>query len=229
MRRKRKIEEPENADRWVVSYADFITLLFALFTTLYAISHVDLGKLERFTGSMRSAFKVSGIEAVSSNVIVGIKPVNYVDVGLEKDLQEAFNKFGILEGIVISRDQRGVILSFSDALLFESGSADLRKEARPFLATAAALIKRSQRLVSIEGHTDNLPLRSTRYASNLELSTARASRTYSFLLDEEVVNPERLSASGYGEYRPAASNASLEGRTRNRRVDIVFASKRDGT
>jgi chemotaxis protein MotB len=227
MRHKRKKEEQENADRWVVSYADFITLLFAFFTTMYAISHVDAGKLARFSGSMKSAFKVSGAVTVDTSVIEGIKPVNYADIGLERDVQAEFKKFDIMEGIAIMRDQRGVVISMGDTLLFESGSSEIRREARPLLSTVASLIKKYQRSIIIEGHTDNIPLRGSRYASNLELSTARASRTYVFLLEEEAVRPEGLSAAGYGEYRPIASNATVEGRARNRRVDIIFVAKKD--
>ncbi len=229
MRRKRKIDEQENADRWVVSYADFITLLFAFFTTLYAISHVDLGKLERFSGSMKSALRVAGRDAVDASVINGIKPIDYADVGLEKDIRAEFGKFAIIESITIERDQRGVVLSFGNDLLFESGSADLKRTAEPLLAAAAAIIRKSQRRTVIEGHTDNIPLRSARYTSNLELSAARAARAFAYLLNEEAIHPEQMSASGYGEYRPAASNATPEGRARNRRVDILFVSKTDGT
>jgi chemotaxis protein MotB len=227
MRHKRKTEEPENADRWVVSYADFITLLFAFFTTMYAISHVDAGKLARFSGSMKSAFKVSGTVAVDTSVIEGIKPVNYGDIGLEREIQAEFRKFDIMEGIAVMRDQRGVVISIGDTLLFESGSSELRREARPLLSAVAAFIKKYQRAIVIEGHTDNIPLRGSRYASNMELSTARASRTYVFLLEEEAVRPEGMSAAGYGEYRPIASNATVEGRARNRRVDIIFVAKKD--
>jgi chemotaxis protein MotB len=194
---------------------------------MYAISHVDAGKLARFSGSMKSAFKVSGAVTVDTSVIEGIKPVNYADIGLERDVQAEFKKFDIMEGIAIMRDQRGVVISMGDTLLFESGSSEIRREARPLLSTVASLIKKYQRSIIIEGHTDNIPLRGSRYASNLELSTARASRTYVFLLEEEAVRPEGLSAAGYGEYRPIASNATVEGRARNRRVDIIFVAKKD--
>jgi len=227
MRHIRKKEEQENADRWVVSYADFITLLFAFFTTMYAISHVDAGKLARFSGSMKSAFKVAGAVTVDTSVIEGIKPVNYADISLEKDVQAEFKKFDIMEGIAIIRDQRGVVISIGDTILFESGSSELRREARPLLSTVATLIKKYQRTIIIEGHTDNIPLRGSRYASNLELSTSRASRTYVFLFEEEAVRPEGMSAAGYGEYRPIASNATVDGRARNRRVDIIFVAKKD--
>jgi len=228
MRKKRRHEEPENADRWVVSYADFITLLFAFFTTMYAISHVDQGKLQRFSGSMKSAFKAGGQEAGDTTVIEGIKPINYADVGLERDIEAEFKKFAILEAIAVERDQRGVVISMGDDVLFDSGSAVLKQSARPILAMIATLIRKSQRAIVVEGHTDNMPLNHPRYASNLELSTARAASTYAYLTSEESIRPEQMSAAGYGEYRPLASNATPEGRARNRRVDILFVSKKDG-
>jgi len=228
MRKKRKREEAENTDRWVVSYADFITLLFAFFTTMYAISHVDLGKLQRFSGSMKSAFKAAGQEAVDTTVIEGIKPINYADVGLERDIEDVFKRFDIIEAITVERDQRGVIITMRDDVLFDTGSAVLKQSARPILAMTATLIRKSQRDIVIEGHTDNMPLNNSRYASNLELSTARAASTYAYLTSEEAIRPEQMSAAGYGEYRPMASNATPEGRARNRRVDILFVSKKDG-
>ena len=229
MKKKRRQEDPEHPDRWIVSYADFITLLFAFFTTMYALSHVDLGKLDLFQGSMRSAFKAAGPYPMETTVIEGIKPINYADISLEKEITEQFRKFGIIESIIITREDRGVSLSFGDNVLFDSGSADLKNEAKPLLAAAASLIKRSQRSIIIEGHSDNIPLQSQRYSSNLELATARAARAFSYLVTEEALQPDRISASGYGEYRPAATNATLEGRARNRRVDIIFVSKKTGT
>jgi len=229
MRKKRKIEEHDNPDRWVISYADFITLLFAFFTTMYAISHVDLGKLVRFSGSMKSAFKTSGSDTAETPVIEGIRPVNYADVRLEKDIRADLQNFDALEGISVERDQRGVIISFEDALLFESGTADLKQGSHPLLAVIASAMRKSHRSIVVEGHTDNLPIHSSRYSSNLELSTARAANVYAYLLNDETISPERMTASGYGEYRSVASNSTPEGRARNRRVDILFVSNRDGT
>lgn len=229
MRRKHKREEPDNPDRWVVSYADFITLLFAFFTTLYAISHVDLGKLQQFTGSMKTAFKAAGKEAVDTSVIEGIKPPNYADIALEQDIRGEFNKFGIIEGVTVSRTDRGVLLSIGEQTLFGPGSADVKEGARPVLATVASLARKTQRRIVIEGHTDNMPIRNATYPSNIDLSVARAARVFAALLTEGAGRPERISTAGYGEYRPLASNATPEGRLRNRRVDIIFASQPDGT
>jgi chemotaxis protein MotB len=229
MHKKRKIEEEENQDRWVVSYADFITLLFAFFTTMYAISHVDLGKMERFSGSIKSAFKASSHEgdADKGMVINGIRPINYADIGLEKDALAELKKFGIIEAIAVVRDQRGVLISFGDSLFFESGSADLRRESWPFLSFVATLIKKYHRDIIVEGHTDNLPIHNSHYSSNIELSSSRASRIYSYLVSEEGVDGGQLGIAGYGEYRPVESNATPEGRARNRRIDIIFATKKD--
>jgi chemotaxis protein MotB len=229
MRKRRRREEHDSADRWVVSYADFITLLFAFFTTMYAISHVDQGKLERFAGSMQTAFRVTGVNTIGTVVIEGIKPANYSDITLESDIRTEFKKFDIIEGIGVLRDSRGVVVSLGDTLLFESGSADMKREALPLLTTVGALIKKSQRPVLVEGHTDNIPLRSPRYSSNLELSAARAANVFGVLLEEGSIAPDRATVSGYGQYRPIASNATPEERARNRRVDIVFVSRESGT
>lgn len=227
MRRKRKTtEDHDNPDRWVVSYADFITLLFALFTTLYAISHVDQVKLKSFTGSMKKAFKTGSADAVDTAVIEGLAVPNYADIGLENELREGFKKFAIMESIVVSRDERGVVVSLGDTLLFESGTAEIRTATRPMFAAVASMIKKTQRSVIIEGHTDNLPLRNPRYASNIELSAARAGAVFAFFMAEDHVSPDQLSTAGYGEYRPVSSNASPEGRARNRRIDIIFVSPR---
>ncbi len=228
MKKKRKHEEPENTDRWVVSYADFVTLLFAFFTTMYAISHVDVGKLQRFSGSMKSAFKATRQEGANSTVIDGIKPINYADIGLERDIRAQFKKIATIDAITVERDQRGVIISMRDDVLFDTGSDVLKQSAHPILAMIAMLIRNSQRAIVVEGHTDNMPLHNSRFSSNLELSTARAAGTYAYLTSEESIRPELMSAAGYGEYRPIASNATPEGRARNRRVDILFVSNKDG-
>lgn len=229
MTRRRRTDEQDDANRWVVSYADFITLLFAFFTTLYAISHVDLGKLARFSGSMKSAFKVADAESARRPLIEGVKPVNYADVGLEKEARAEFEKFALAEAVLVGRDGRGVTVSFRDELFFAPGSAELKPEARPLLASVAAFARKARRALVVEGHADNLPLKSERFASNLELSAARAGRVYAALLNEENVSPDALSAAGYGEYRPVAANATPEGRARNRRVDILFVTAREGT
>lgn len=230
MRRRRGTgaEEQEKDDRWVVSYADFITLLFAFFTTMYAISTVDAGKLEMFSGSMRSAFRAAA-DAAPASVIEGIPPVPPEDLTVEREARERFEKSGIMEGVTVLRDARGVTLRFEDAVLFESGRADIRKEAVPLLAAAAAVIRQTRNPIVIQGHTDTMPLRGSRYGSNWELSTARAASVLLYFLGEPALRPERFSAAGYGEFRPVASNGTPGGRSKNRRVEILLVSERSGT
>lgn len=223
---KRKREEEDNTDRWVVSYADFITLLFAFFTTMYAISHVDLGKLERFAGSMRTAFKANGAERIIT--IEGIKPVDYGIFEIEKELKTAMDKFDKIEGITTVVDERGVRLILSESVLFDSGSAMLKDKAKEILSQVVPVIKRVKNHISIEGHTDNIPIKNARYPSNWELSVARAMSVLVYIVDAHKVDPPRLSASGYGEWRPVASNLIPEGRAKNRRVEIIFEAQRNG-
>ncbi len=227
IKRAGRAEEPERDDRWVVSYADFITLLFAFFTTMYAISTVDAGKLEMFSGSMRTAFKAAA-DGRPQQVIEGIEPVPPGDLAVEREAREQLGKFAIMEGVTVARDRRGVALRFEDSLLFGSGSADIRRSAGPLLDAAAAVIRQTQGPVVIEGHTDSLPLRGSRYASNWELSAARAVSVLRYFLGEQGLRPERFSASGYGEHRPLASNGTPEGRSKNRRVEILLVREGSG-
>lgn len=227
-KRRKTEEEYENPDRWVVSYADFITLLFVFFTAMYAISHVDLGKLERFAGSMQSAFKTSG--AVSDKAVIeGINPISYDDIQLEKEVRTVFENFDktVIEGINISRSERGILISLGDSIMFDTGSAEIKDEAKKMLTAVLSVIKKIQNNIVIEGHTDNIPIKSAEYHSNWELSTARAMSVLMYLMQEDGIRPERFSASGYGEHRPIMSNATPEGRARNRRVDIIIVSKKN--
>ena len=227
MRKRRKAEEHDNADRWVVSYADFITLLFAFFTTMYAISHVDVGKLERFAGSMRSAFKATG--PGSADVIIeGISPISYEDIQLEKDIKAALGKFDKIGDVSVTREDRGISISFGDSVLFDPGSAKIKNGVAPLLSSVASIIKKVPNDIVIEGHTDNMPISNSEYHSNWELSTARATSVLMQVLKDTDIDPGRFSASGYGEFKPVATNSTPEGRAKNRRVEIIFIGRKKG-
>jgi chemotaxis protein MotB len=228
MRKKYPAQEDENTDRWVVSYADFITLLFAFFTVMYAISHVDAGKLQRFEGSMKSALNAAN-PGKGTGVIDGVRPVQQGDAVLEREISAVFKRFDTINGVHMTRNDKGLVVSLDDSVLFGTGSAAIRDEAKPMLEELASLIKKIRNHVIIEGHTDNMPSgKDARYSSNWELSAARATGVLVYLLKDEAINPERLSASGYAEYRPVASNSTPDGRARNRRVDMIFVSSGNG-
>ena len=225
MKKKMRPADEENTDRWMVSYADFVTLLFAFFTVMYAISHVDKGKLAMFTGSMQSAFGPNG--AVSKvQVIEGITPVPRDVTNMEKDFSKAIVALGDPEEVSVHLDTRGVVISLGDHLLFDSGDVALKTSAIPVLNALASVIKKLPNKVIIEGHTDNVPVNGLhpRYPSNWELSTERATHVLAHFLKNHDISPMRFSAAGYAEFRPVSGNETPEGRSKNRRVDIVVVS-----
>ncbi len=221
-RNRRRIDDYENPDRWVVSYADFITLLFAFFTALFAISHVDAGKLQNFTGSIRTAFKADVSDRGDS--IVRMSTFTSPDIAdMEQEFLGVLYKLKIKEDVSVYRDARGVVISFGDNVLFDVGQSIIKEEAFPMMSAIISVIQKSSNNFIIEGHTDNIPINSStsKYASNWELSVARATSVVNYVSNNFNISPARLSASGYAEFKPVASNASPEGRAKNRRVDIV--------
>jgi chemotaxis protein MotB len=221
VRRRAQDEEHDNADRWVVSYADFITLLFAFFTVMYSVSRVDSAKLRDFVGSTRAAFGPNA-PAAGKPVIEGIVPISPAALGLQREAVRIVEAAGARGDVSIRRDPRGVVLSLGENVLFDPGHAAVKTSSANALAAVAAVLKKSQGGAVVEGHTDSLPIGNSKYASNWELSAARATNVLAALLEGHAIPPERLSAAGYAEFRPVASNATPEGRARNRRVDVVL-------
>lgn len=217
------------ADRWMVSYADLVTLLFAFFTTLYASSAMDSTKMAPVASSLHEAFTPASADAASS-------PATAADVKLaaaaraprpaEDELQNRLRRLlgtALDEGrIELIRDPRGLVVSLPDDATFAVGSADATNEARSLIATVGDAIRVSANPIRIEGHTDNVPIKTSKYDSNWELSTARASAVVAYLVKNVGIDATRLSAAGYGEFHPRGPNATADGRARNRRVDLVI-------
>jgi chemotaxis protein MotB len=235
--RKRKHPEHVNHERWLVSYADFITLLFAFFTTLYAISTVDQKKAGKLMYSMMTAFNVeffqgsapppsSGVIAAVQGAIAGShRPIHKKEPELSAMARKiaALAETPALRGkFQVRMEARGLVVSLAEAGFFESGSAAIRPDALAAVAELAQVFAPASMNVTVEGHTDNVPVRSGKYASNWELSTARSTSVVAFLIDQGI-SADRLSAAGYGEFKPVAGNDTPEGRARNRRVDLVIA------
>lgn len=262
MARKHKHEEHENHERWLVSYADFITLLFAFFTSMYAISTLDLKKAGRMVTSMQAAFNnpvmPGGLGALSAPEAAGhtadgallvplltpdgasgesaeaakpsVKPPDEAGdaavvaalENLREQLERALGSAGLDGQVSLTRVGRELLMTLSDAVFFESGSADLRAESLPMLASLAKVMAPLPLHVRIEGHTDSRPINTARFRSNWDLSTARATEILNYMAAEGRFDPTRLSAVGYGPYRPTSSNETAEGRARNRRVEFVI-------
>ena len=260
---KKKHPEHVNHERWLVSYADFITLLFAFFVVLFASGQSDKAKQKKVSAAITSAFSQMAIfnphsttpaldenAGTSSNASPSPLALPMATTGsgdaphevsatpsttpkgqippldLLRDRVQQIIQKQLAAGVMHASDlslrptPEGLVLSLQEAGFFRSGSADLRPAAIPTLTALADSLPTSP--VRIEGHTDNLPEHSTLYASNWELSSARASAITHFLLEHSHANPAQLSVAGYAEFHPIASNATPEGRARNRRVDIVF-------
>ena len=243
MARKKKHEEHENLERWLVSYADFITLLFAFFVVMYAISQVDNKKLGNLMDSMAIAFKrTDPIPEVGKPKIVqgppqpSVRPI-FISQKQAKDVAEqrsfervqekvkaVLKRAGLDAAVRMKTDGRGLVLSLESSVFFDSGSADLRPEAVQIVDGIAGALVEVPNPLRVDGHTDNVPIQSARFPSNWELSTARATTILYRFLSPAGIPPERLSAGGYAEYRPVAGNETPEGRGRNRRVDVVLIS-----
>jgi len=231
MRSRRKAdEEHENVERWMVSYADFVTLLFCFFTAMYAISNVDNNKLGKFVRSMREAFNASPSNTKAFSVIEDIPLIRPLDMATEARVKDEMA--GLISeskgGIEIKRDERGVIISMMDKFLFESGSAQLKESSRAVVDAAASALKKFPNMIRIEGHTDNVQISNREFRSNWQLSSIRAINVAEYFINVKGISPERISATGYAEYKPIAPNDTPEGRAKNRRVDIVILSEKEG-
>ena len=229
---RRRVHSEENHERWLVSYADFITLLFAFFVVLFSSSTIDPAKMQSFAATFHSFVDPLGDpESRRYTLAAGLEQDSSAESlgNLRQALDELEPQFEAellpeLESgkVTISVEPRGLVLSLSESALFAPGRAELGAEARRIMRKVGRTLARSARPVRLEGHTDDTPIRTKKYPSNWQLSTARAIAVLQFLVNESALPIERLSAAGYGEYQPLVPNNSIQSRARNRRVDIVI-------
>ncbi len=225
-KRRKRAESTENVERWMVSYADFVTLLFCFFTALYAISNVDTHKLEQFVSSMKSAFN-EGEQGKEFSVINDVQIIAPIDIETEADVREMLDTImKASDGSVdVKRDRRGVVIAVADKMLYTSGSARLKDGAMNFLDQLVQPIMDYPNPVRIEGHTDNIPINTKEYPSNWELSASRAINVARYFVEKHQIDPGRITSIGYAEHKPVSSNDSPDGRSKNRRVEIVLLSE----
>ncbi|MBY4675968.1 OmpA family protein [Marinobacterium arenosum] len=240
-RRVRSDSDP-HADRWVISYADFITLLFALFVVMYALSSVNEEKYRQLSAALSDVFvkntESSGTAVpANDNAVAATAPAALADDGLlpdqgraaggnfavlQQQLQQRLEAQPELGRVSLGGDGLWLELELDAALLFSSGSATPSEDAELLLEQLVQPLLESAQPIQVEGFTDNQPVQRGAYPGNWELSAARAAAVVR-LLTEFGVAPQRLSAVGYGEFRPAYSNRTAEGRRKNRRVVLVVA------
>jgi len=226
--------------RWLVTYADMITLLLALFIMLYAISSLDIQRFKALVEEFQALFAGGGTSVMSGGkgmlrlgapesqkpLVVPLIPGKKPEMHGEEEALEKFVERRGLEGrVLIHRVERGLVVSLlTDGIFFEKGSAELSEEAKQVLREIAPVLKSSGRFIRVEGHTCDLPIHTPKFPSNWELSVARAVSVVRYLIACGVP-AGRLSAVGYGEFRPMVPNTGEENRRLNRRVDIVLLTQ----
>ena len=249
MRRQREEDESHSKERWLVSYADFITLLFAFFVVMYSISSVNEGKYKVLSQTLEGAF--NSVQRTTKPIQVGdhiprsegddtgeqkVQVVDTIPRGSEgrikdrtKGMREIADKFSaefsglITEGLVsVNENEDWVEVSLSNKILFKSGDVEPYDDAFPILEQIAAILKVQDNALLVEGFTDNIPIRTRSHPTNWELSSSRAAAVVR-LLAHEGVDPSKMAAIGYGQFQPIARNDTAEGRSRNRRIVLVIS------
>ncbi len=262
-RRKKYIEPPEDHNRWLISYADFITLLFAFFVVMYAISSVNVGKYRVLSDSMSEAFERKGAKQSTSEltdesgdsslpISLGepatsiVKPIildHFItaeelrDAEISEEVLEERRRLGriadqfesALESFIdddlveVKKNDLWVEIEIKSEMLFASGDAALQANAMPVLKKISEVLQTTSNVIHVEGHTDNVPIKTIEFPSNWDLSSARAVSVVRELVYNGI-NPAGVAAVGYGDNHPIADNKSADGRFKNRRVTLVLIS-----
>ena len=252
-RKKDLFEENVNHERWLVSYADFITLLFAFFVVMYSISSVNNVKYDSLSEALDEAFSMRHkIQKNIDPIQIGAEPTTIQPIILDNPTTEEKKKQRKLSDeilkerrqllmvseqfedvlqpyvendlVEVKRNDFWIELEMNSELLFLSGEAELSVKAVPVLKKIAEVVRRMPNVINIEGHTDNVPIDTIEFPSNWDLSSARATTVVREFV-KNGISPKRLSAVGYGEFHPVADNNNDEGRNKNRRVVLVLMSQ----
>lgn len=211
--------------RWLLTYADMITLLLAFFVIMYAISRVDAKKYESLAASLQGAFAGAPPVGTRGAAVQRVPPRPDIVFDVVERLRERLGDDLAAGRVQIERTPDGVVLRFPDGILFERGKADLHPGARQILDRVAGVIQGVPNPIEAEGHTDTLPIRSAQYPSNWELSVARATAVVRYLVESHAVSPLRIAARGVGEHKPLFANDAVRGEPRNRRVELRIAAR----
>lgn len=237
-RNNHKQQEEENTESWLLPYSDLMTLLLAVFIVLFAVSKVDVEKAaqmsEKFRDEMLNESAAQGSQAEKTNAgeiteedlreyleEEELEELQKIKEEIDKELEEQ----GLGTSVTTTIEERGLVVSFNNAVLFESGSAAVKNQNIGALLTVAKTITTLDSFIRVEGHTDNVPIHSGVYPSNWELSSARAATVVRLFVNQNIP-ADKIVAVGYGENRPVADNSTASGRAKNRRIDIIVLSEK---
>ncbi|WP_347491436.1 flagellar motor protein MotB [Desulfoscipio sp. XC116] len=240
-RKRRHNNESEGSrDRWLVTYADMITLLLIFFIVMYTLSKIDAAKFETMAESLAAVFGAGGMVMDSpgpqvipgapsdqmSDMMKDIELENARMADLKEQLEEYINENGLQTSVSVTREERGIVLSFQNEVLFDLGSSQLTGEARRILSQVAPILENTPNYIRVEGHTDDLPINTAQFPSNWELASARATNVVQEFIHMHGFQPQKLSATAYGEYRPRVPNDNPANRQLNRRVNLIILSSK---
>jgi chemotaxis protein MotB len=227
----------ENAERWLLTYADLITLLMVFFVVLYSMSQADSEKFRKISAALSTAFNLEVLQGTpEAGLMDGIaQPEAPIDdlindnevpqvARLQRKIEAVTDGATQQPDVTVVRDREGIVIRLSGSYLFDSGRAELKPNSLALLDAIAGELRALPNDIRVDGHTDATPIDSPRYPTNWELSTARALAVTRYLSETDGIRAGRMIAAGFGEYRPLASNGTREGRAQNRRVEIHVLS-----
>lgn len=236
----KKQPEKENGERWLLTYSDLITLLMILFVVMYAMSSVDKTKYRQLATSLSSSLgggsgvtnvantggSTTNVIGAADNVILETDAVSQAEKSkleaLKKEVDTYLDKNNLSSSATTNIQERGLVISISDALMFDIGSADIKTNYEGKIIEIGKMLTTINNYIVVEGNTDNIPINTAAFKDNWDLASARGNNVMRVLLDKSGIQPSRISAKSNGQYRPIVANDTDAGRARNRRVDIVI-------
>ncbi|AAK78286.1 chemotaxis protein MotB [Clostridium acetobutylicum] len=244
--KRKKHEEPENSERWLLTYSDLITLLMAFFIVMYASSTVSKEKFAQIAQSLKVGFNgASGKTVIGNQDAVDIKSTSsYVTQeaskqsasaekaeenklkDVKKKIDQYVNQNGMQGSVSTNLQEKGLVVSIVDTLMFDTGRAEVKPDFQKKLVEIGEILKTIDNYIRIEGHTDNTPISNSQYASNIELGSARSNNVEHLFIDVSKIPVTQMYTVSYADTRPVADNNSEAGKARNRRVDIVILNSK---
>ncbi len=242
-------QEEEAGEAWLLPYSDLMTLLLAVFIVLFAVSKIDAEKAqqisEQFAGTMMDKSYAAGVASGAGSSEAGASTGGPLNIETQSELESFMGEYelkkletlkaeldtklhnqGMDQSVSTMIDMRGLVIRLNNAIFFDSGSAEIKKQSEDTLVEVAGFLNTIDNYIRVEGHTDNVPIRRSNYPSNWELSTARAVNVVKIFINKCNFSPDKLIAVGYGEFKPVADNDTPEGRAKNRRIDVIVLSSK---
>ncbi len=235
--KKHEEHEKDNSERWLLTYSDLITLLMIFFVIMYAISNVDAQKYQVLSQSLEGALNPMGFVGAGSGGNASGSGIDVMDaiaagqdqadpelVAAAEQIKKLIKEKNLQDRVSVSVQERGVVVGLMNTVLFDPGSTQIKPDAVPTLVAIGQIANGVHNYIRVEGNTDDIPMNTPQIPSNWELSVLRATEVLKLLINQSNVAPDRISAVGYGEFRPSVPNTSAENRAKNRKVDLVILS-----